>query len=338
MIMKFAEEQQSLSNRSYRYYYSTLSIRQQRCYDKLLNGYLHHKKRITVEMDNREDISIVNQAIVNDAPELFYLNNYKYIYYEFQRIAKVDPIYSLGILRSNQIKNEINSNINRIFRQCSNKSDFEKVKTIHDYLLDHIKYDEQANSHSIVGALVENYAVCEGISKAFKYMADLIGLHSIIVYGNAYDSSTNMMQSHSWNQVLVDGINYHIDVTFDLTISELTGIRRYDYFLLSDAQIKNDHFFSSIPICSISFEYYTANGLYAENKSRLKAILAKHMQIEDTIVVKMPDFKNDNQIIVQAVLDIASEVIDKISMTSKDITVECNENRMIFGIKVSEVS
>lgn len=336
--MKLAGEQHRLSNSSYGYYYSTLSIRQKRCYDKLLNGYLHHKKRITVEVDNKEEISIVNQAILNDTPELFYFTNYKYIYYKSQRAAKVDPIYLLNPSRSNQIRNEINSNIDNIVKQCSNKSDFEKVKIIHDFLLAHIKYGEQANSHSIVGALVDHYAVCEGISKAFKYIADLTGLQSIIVYGNAINSSANMMQSHSWNQVFVDGKNYHIDVTFDLTISALTGIRRYDYFLLSDAQINNDHFFGSIPICSNPFEYYIANGLYAENKSRLKAILTNRMQAEDIIVVKMPDFKNGNHIIVQAVLDIASEVIDKISMTSKDITVEYNGSRMIFGIKVSGVS
>ena len=57
----------------------------------------------------------------------------------------------------------------------STQTVYEKVKIIHDYLVDNITYDETSQGelkHTLLSALIYNRAVCEGYAKSFKYIAD----------------------------------------------------------------------------------------------------------------------------------------------------------------------
>ena len=54
-----------------------------------------------------------------------------------------------------------------------------------------------------------------------------------------------------WNVVRIDGNYYHLDVTFDNSLSK-DDVIRYDYFNLSDSQIFKDHepVIYKLPVCS----------------------------------------------------------------------------------------
>lgn len=58
--------------------------------------------------------------------------------------------------------------------------------------------------------------------------------------GGSATNSLGVNVLHTWNMVKVDGNWYHVDITWD----DPTGANtlRYTYFLVSDAQIKKNHF------------------------------------------------------------------------------------------------
>ncbi len=106
-------------------------------------------------------------------------------------------------------------------------TDVEKALLIHDRLALGCRYDKELthqNKFDIYGALIEGYAVCEGYTKAYMYLLDKVGIKSEIC------SSEKL--KHSWNIVYIDGVPYHVDVTWDDIIS-LAGEVYHDNFLVS---------------------------------------------------------------------------------------------------------
>lgn len=118
-------------------------------------------------------------------------------------------------------------------------STYDKVLKVHNYLVDNITYDSSGSdmdiSHTLYGALINKTAVCDGYAKAFKYILDNLGISCVEVCGIA-ENSSGTTESHAWNDVLVDGKWYAVDVTWDDPIiiggnGKLTNDLRYSYFL-----------------------------------------------------------------------------------------------------------
>jgi len=126
----------------------------------------------------------------------------------------------------------------------SDKTDYEKVKAIHDYICDHVDYDytnldnaENTIKFSAYGALCEGKAVCQGYSNAFYRMCKEVGLSVRIITG------TGNGGAHAWNIVKIGnstraaGEYYNIDCTWDGQDTET-----YDrYFLLNEEDFNKDH-------------------------------------------------------------------------------------------------
>ena len=116
----------------------------------------------------------------------------------------------------------------------SGMSDYEVVKTLHDYLVTHCDYDYRVDignmpfvSYQAEGALLKGTAVCGGYAKAFELLLDAAGIpnETITGYAGGY---------HAWNLVQVDGQWYHVDATWDDPTVRGGDYIRYDYFLKSD--------------------------------------------------------------------------------------------------------
>ena len=126
-------------------------------------------------------------------------------------------------------------------------SEYETVKAIHDYIVNNTQYDYDRLlngtvpevSHSPLGVLQYGVAVCQGYAYAFELLCDLSGIECDFVGGVAGGGG------HAWNQVKVDGKWYNIDVTWDDPIYYFNGVLTpylsYDYFLVSDAVLYQDH-------------------------------------------------------------------------------------------------
>lgn len=116
----------------------------------------------------------------------------------------------------------------------SGMSDYEVVKTLHDYLVTHCDYDYRVDignmpfvSHQAEGALLKGTAVCSGYAKAYEAMLNAAGIpnETITGYAGGY---------HAWNLVQVDGQWYHVDTTWDDPTTQGGDHIRYTYFLKSD--------------------------------------------------------------------------------------------------------
>ena len=124
-------------------------------------------------------------------------------------------------------------------------SEFDKVKAIHDYIVNNIQYASviDYNNHSLFtaeGALTNKVAVCQGYAEAFSLLCYKAGIQTEMVYGVADNGQTS--ESHAWNIVRVDGVWYQIDTTWDDPIG---GNPQYTYFLIPDSLMNENHTASS---------------------------------------------------------------------------------------------
>lgn len=149
-----------------------------------------------------------------------------------------------------------------ILEQCTDKSTYEQLKIVHDWIVDNISYDEtteRENTHNIYGALIETTCVCEGYAKAFKYIIDDLELNNIMVSGSATNSE-GTTELHAWNYVCINDNWYGIDVTWDDPIVEGGGQpsekSRYKYFLKGKSDFDIDHTTSGhLSQAGIEFKY-----------------------------------------------------------------------------------
>ena len=149
-----------------------------------------------------------------------------------------DDVSSMNIAVEHAAK-EIFSNI------TSDMDDYEKLKYFHDYLVLNCETsadDEFADT--VYGALVRGKAHCEGYSKAFSYLCNLAGIENVLVTGETY-------VPHMWNMVKLGGNWYHVDVTWDDPDDQLhenfPDVILYQYFMVTDSVIENNHVIYSYP-------------------------------------------------------------------------------------------
>ena len=111
-------------------------------------------------------------------------------------------------------------------------------------------------SHEIIGALGNGVAVCEGMAKAVKILCDELGIWCIIALSEA-NHEKGIKYRHAWNVIKIGGQYYHLDATFDNTLSKDDTIR-YDYVNLSDKQIARDHepVIWKVPACPDGDHFY----------------------------------------------------------------------------------
>ncbi|MEI3347107.1 MAG: hypothetical protein V8R55_01385 [Dysosmobacter sp.] len=81
--------------------------------------------------------------------------------------------------------------------------------------------------------------MCEGIAKSVKILCDALGLWCMIAVSEN-NPAQGVKYRHAWNIVRLDGQYYHLDATFDATLSQ-SGVVRHDYFNLDDRALFRDH-------------------------------------------------------------------------------------------------
>ncbi len=120
--------------------------------------------------------------------------------------------------------------------------DVTKALLVHDRIIANCEYDYEAvsqnkasnESQEMYGALVNGVATCQGYSYAYMYLLRELGIKSYICSSDA--------MGHDWNIVVLNGKKYHVDVTFDDPVHDVTGRVYHDHFLLStDALKQSEH-------------------------------------------------------------------------------------------------
>nr|WP_295683532.1 stalk domain-containing protein [uncultured Lachnoclostridium sp.] len=131
-------------------------------------------------------------------------------------------------------------------------TDLEKVIAVNDYLIQNTTYT--SGDYSIYGPILDGTGVCQGYAFSAELLLNMAGVNCTRIQGYAgigskeltndiLDALGYMGNLHEWNLVEIDGNWYHLDITFsDGTVNgEESFQNAYQYFLLSDTEISDDH-------------------------------------------------------------------------------------------------
>lgn len=240
------------------YYYNQLNKEGQRAYYAILQGLLELKEAFPVpKLDNKE-LSDIFFLIRMDHPEIFYSVKFSYRFYPDSTAVEFMPEYLFSKDKIKEHRQAMESRIAKLTRQAAEADEKGKELFIHDFLVQNVRYDKlkKEYSHEIIGALGNGVAVCEGIAKAVKVLCDNLGIWCIVALSEA-NPEKGIKYRHAWNIIKIGGQYYHLDVTFDNTLSK-NGVIRYDYVNLSDKQIARDHepVIWKTPACSDGDKFY----------------------------------------------------------------------------------
>ncbi len=193
------------------------------------------------------------EEIGNNKELLSTINNFVHPYNSFSSIIftyntkgefdiKVNKIYS----EENIVK--INEVVDKVIKEniVDTMTTTQKLKIIHDYIIDNTKYDTLKSknindmtykSNTAIGVLLEGYGICSGYSDAMGIFLDKLGIDN-------YKISND---THIWNLVKVNNKWLHIDLTWDDPIYE-QNLNRDTYFLITTAELEklndNTHSFN----------------------------------------------------------------------------------------------
>ncbi len=136
---------------------------------------------------------------------------------------------------------------NAIVAEASKKATtVDKIKYVHDELIKRADYDYTYKSVTIYDLLVNGKGTCNAYSLAFKSIMDKLAIPCTI--------AVEKDNSHSWNQVSVNGVWYNIDVTYDENYTN-SDAPNTTFFLKSDAFFKLDqhHSWNSGNKCDVDY-------------------------------------------------------------------------------------
>lgn len=240
---------------------------------------LLHEENGSQILNNSFQLAV--NSFLYDHPEIFYVDiTQMYLLTEittrpFSKTYRV----SIGANETDYLFDEYTSQedvefaINQVeqikesIKQNATGSTYDKIKYVHDYLIETAEYEKTVESHNnynIYGALVSRKAVCEGYAKAFKYILDDMGIPCVMACGIAKNSS-GQTESHAWNYVILENSWYAVDVTWDDPViigsGYLTSDSKYKYFLKGSNSFFADHIEDGTILDVGTFVYPTLNSV-----------------------------------------------------------------------------
>ena len=241
-----------------RYYYDQLNKDQQKAYHAIRQGLLEMAPSFPVPRLERKEISDIYFMIRMDDPEIFWSVTFKYRYYENSACIELIPEYLFTKDKIKEHRQAMESRVKKLARQAEKLDETGKELFIHDFICQNVHYDKlkKEYSHEIIGALGNGVAVCEGIAKAVKVLCDALGVWCVVALAEN-NPDKGIKYRHAWNIIRINGKCYHLDATFDNTLSK-NGVLRHDYVNLSDEQIFRDHepVVWKVPVCADNDHFY----------------------------------------------------------------------------------
>lgn len=181
--------------------------------------------------------------IANNQTTISNINNFVHPYNGFKDLeTEIDSFgkITLKINRNytDEMKIILNYKVEEIIKNnITNDMNLkDKIKTIHDYIINNTKYDEARSDKNIInyrsdtayGALIEGYALCGGYTDSMMLFLEKFGAKNYKI------SSEN----HVWNYVYLDDSWYNLDLTWDDPVSQSgKDLLEYTFFLISDEEM-----------------------------------------------------------------------------------------------------
>lgn len=192
------------------------------------------------------------EEISDNALLLTHLNNFVHPYNSFTNIKTIinesgEINLNITYLYSEDEINKINNKIDIIIQETINEDmdDYEKLKAIHDYIINNTKYDVKRNesgesnheSYKASGALLEGIATCNGYADALAIILSKLGYDNFKIATTPEEISYEST-GHVWNAVKYEDNWVHIDLTWDDPVSKDNKDYLYHkYFLVNNEEM-----------------------------------------------------------------------------------------------------
>ena len=209
-----------------------------------------------------QDMAQIYSDVLLASPELFYMENtVAYFYNSAGHVTEVEFQYRMNAEEREEASQMYEREVDYIVSLIDpGLSDAEKALFVHDYLIASYSYDTEITNFDALSLFRDRSGVCQAYSLAYMAVLRELGMEAVMV--------TSEEMNHAWNLVKVDGVWYHVDLSFDDPSPDRTGRVLHENFLLDDEEIKNtptSHYGwkSSVRCLSASFKKAIWHGVTA---------------------------------------------------------------------------
>lgn len=223
------------------YYYTHMNKLHQNIYHAMKTGLTSLTPSFLAPWADNRELAEIFFKLRLDCPEIFYAVGFRCRFYKDGSNVEINPEYLFDKGKVMEHQKAMKARVEKLIRPAKDMTDWEKEVYIHDFICSGIRYDKlkKPYSHEIIGPLGQGVGVCEGIAKSVKILCDALGIWCMIAISEA-NPEKKIKYRHAWNIIRIGGTYYHLDATFDNSLSE-EGTIRYDYFNLNDKRFFRDH-------------------------------------------------------------------------------------------------
>ena len=195
------------------YYFKQLTEEEQRVYRELLKGIRAREKEFYLTISDDDSIDRSYHAVLKDHPEIFWVHNREKIYkttYSDSDYCVFTPGYTYTDSEIDEIQTAMEQSFQEVRALIQEDAgDYEKVRIVYTYVIDHTQYQTGEDDQSIAGVFWKKSAVCAGYAGAVQYLLERLDIPCIYVDGSTKGST----EGHAWDIVKIGQEYYYVDAT-----------------------------------------------------------------------------------------------------------------------------
>lgn len=195
------------------YYFKQLTEEEQRVYRELLKGIRAREKEFYLTISDDDSIDRSYHAVLKDHPEIFWAHNREKIYkttYSDSDYCVFTPGYTYTDGEIDEIQTAMEQSFQEVRALIpEDAGDYEKVRIVYTYVIDHTQYQTGEDDQSIAGVFWKKSAVCAGYAGAVQYLLERLDIPCIYVDGSTKGST----EGHAWDIVKIGQEYYYVDAT-----------------------------------------------------------------------------------------------------------------------------